>query len=45
MVSKVQFIGGEKRVVKDLEQAHFAVGFEAPSLKVLNFSLVKFFQL
>ena len=33
MVSKVQFIGGEKRVVKDLEQAHFAVGFEAPSLK------------
>ena len=33
IVSKVQFKGGEKRVVKDLEQAHFAVGFEAPSLK------------
>ena len=32
IVSKVQFKGGEKRVVKDLEQAHFAVGFEAPSL-------------
>ena len=29
----VQFKGGEKRVIKDLEQAHFAVGFEAPSLK------------
>ena len=33
IVSKVQFKGGEKRVIKDLEQAHFAVGFEAPSLK------------
>ena len=33
IVSKVQFKGGEKRVVKDLEQAHFAVGFKAPSLK------------
>ncbi len=33
MVSKVEFIGGENRVIKDLEQAHFAVGFEAPSLK------------
>ncbi len=29
----VDFIGGEKRVIKDLEQAHFAVGFEAPNLK------------
>ena len=33
IVSKIQFKGGEKRVIKDLEQAHFAVGFEAPSLK------------
>jgi len=31
--SKVLFKGGEKRVIKDLEQAHFAVGFEAPNLK------------
>ena len=27
---KIPFIGGEKRIEKDLEQAHFAVGFEAP---------------
>ncbi len=33
MVRKVEFKGGENRVIKDLEQAHFAVGFEAPSLK------------
>ena len=32
-VSKVEFKGGENRIIKDLEQAHFAVGFEAPSLK------------
>ena len=31
--NKVLFKGGEKRVIKDLEQAHFAVGFEAPNLK------------
>lgn len=33
IASKVKFKGGENRVIKDLEQAHFAVGFEAPSLK------------
>ena len=32
-LSKVEFKGGENRIIKDLEQAHFAVGFEAPSLK------------
>ena len=31
--NKILFKGGEKRVIKDLEQAHFAVGFEAPNLK------------
>ena len=31
--NNVLFKGGEKRVIKDLEQAHFAVGFEAPNLK------------
>ena len=30
---KILFKGGENRVIKDLEQAHFAVGFEAPNLK------------
>ena len=30
---KIPFLGGEKRVEKDLEQAHFAVGFEAPAIK------------
>ena len=31
-VKKIPFLGGEKRVEKDLEQAHFAVGFEAPAI-------------
>ena len=31
--SKILFKGGEKRVIKDLEQAHFAVGFKAPNIK------------
>jgi len=30
---KIPFLGGEKRVEKDLEQAHFAIGFEAPSIR------------
>jgi len=32
-ISKIAFKGGENRVIKDLEQAHFAVGFKAPNLK------------
>jgi len=28
-----QFIGGEKRVVKELEQAHFTLGFDAPGIQ------------
>jgi predicted Zn-dependent peptidase len=28
-----RFVGGEKRVAKELEQAHFALSFQAPSVK------------
>ena len=31
--NRIEFKGGETRVLKELEQAHFAVGFEAPNLK------------
>ncbi len=31
-----RFIGGEKRVEKDLEQAHFTLGFAAPSIRAEN---------
>ena len=32
-VTPAQFIGGERREVKDLEQAHFALSFEAPGYR------------
>ncbi len=31
-----RFIGGEKRAEKDLEQAHFTLGFAAPSIRDAN---------
>ncbi len=33
LLQKAKFVGGEIRVEKPLEQAHFAISFEAPSVK------------
>jgi len=33
LLAPASFTGGEKRVVKDLEQVHFALGFESPGYR------------